>query len=417
MQVLPILWALRRRKGGALVVALQITLTLAVVSNSLSLIEERLSHMARPTGLVEEDLLTVRNTWIGVESTETASLTRADLDALRQLPGVEDATAMSYFPLRERGWDEYIRLDPNSKERIGHAAIYPADDHSLRTLGVSLIAGRNFRPEEIVTRGMDAFGSPSVVIVSQSLANLVFPGRSALGKSIYLNINSDHSPSLIVGIVQRLVAPWGESFADAFFNNSVLVPFQVVEPTSYYLVRARAGQAHSVQEALRDTLFSVHRMRVVPERSAISSVSGIRNFSEVRASAYKNDRGVAVVMGVICAVTLVITAAGIVGLTSFWVAQRRRQIGIRRALGATRFDIVVYFLTENMLISSAGILGGATLGMLLNLRLMNHFAIQRMSPLYMLFSVAIVLLLGQFATLVPAVQAAQVSPAEATRST
>jgi putative ABC transport system permease protein len=122
-----------------------------------------------------------------------------------------------------------------------------------------------------------------------------------------------------------------------------------------------------------------------------------------------------ILIGVIAALLLV-TALGIVGLASFWVAQRRRQIGIRRAVGATRADILLYFQTENFLIVTGGIALGIALAFALNLLLMTHYELPRL-PLYYLPIGALVLWgLGQLAVLGPALRAAAVPPVVATRS-
>jgi putative ABC transport system permease protein len=119
---------------------------------------------------------------------------------------------------------------------------------------------------------------------------------------------------------------------------------------------------------------------------------------------------------VICVVLLIITGAGIVGLTSFWVGQRRKQIGVRRALGATRGDILSYFLTENFLISLLGLLIGVVLAVCLSEWLVMRFEMERLSMSYVLVSAFVLLLLGQAATLNPALKASRVPPVEATRS-
>jgi putative ABC transport system permease protein len=131
---------------------------------------------------------------------------------------------------------------------------------------------------------------------------------------------------------------------------------------------------------------------------------------------YDSDRGMVILMGIISVVLLAITAAGIVGLTSFWVGQRRKQIGVRRALGARRRDILAYFLTENFLISASGAVLGIVLGFAFNLWTVTHFAMDRMSLVYVGLGVLMLLLLGQAATLAPALRASRVSPVEATRS-
>ena len=113
---------------------------------------------------------------------------------------------------------------------------------------------------------------------------------------------------------------------------------------------------------------------------------------------------------------LALTALGVVGLSSFWVQQRRRQIGIRRAIGATRADILRYFQIENLLIVSLGIGFGSVSAVGLNLWLMRHYELAHM-PLVWLASGAIVLwLLGQLAVLGPALRAAAVPPMVATRT-
>ncbi len=139
------------------------------------------------------------------------------------------------------------------------------------------------------------------------------------------------------------------------------------------------------------------------------------SFAQVRMKAYERDYGMAILMGIVSAVLLAITAAGIVGLTSFWVGQRRRQIGIRRALGATRTDILSYFLTENMMIGVCGVVVGTLLAIGINLWMVTRFAMGHLSITYVLTAAIILLLLGQGAVLAPALRASRVPPVEATR--
>ena len=114
---------------------------------------------------------------------------------------------------------------------------------------------------------------------------------------------------------------------------------------------------------------------------------------------------------------LVVTALGIVGLASFWVQQRTKQIGIRRALGATKGQILRYFQTENFLLATVGIALGMLLAYAINQVLMSKYELDRL-PLYYLPVGALALwLLGQVAVFAPARRAASVPPAIATRST
>jgi putative ABC transport system permease protein len=121
-------------------------------------------------------------------------------------------------------------------------------------------------------------------------------------------------------------------------------------------------------------------------------------------------------LGAVCMGLLLITALGIVGLASFWVQQRTKQIGIRRALGATRGQILRYFQIENFLIAGIGIALGMLLAFGLNQLLMSKYELPRLPLLYLPAGALILWLLGQLAVLGPARRAAMVPPAIATRS-
>ena len=107
---------------------------------------------------------------------------------------------------------------------------------------------------------------------------------------------------------------------------------------------------------------------------------------------------------------------GIVGLASFWVTRRIKQIGTRRALGARRFNIRSYFQTENGIMVVIGIALGIVLTYGFNLWLMENYNAPRLPWFYLPIGAAVVFALGQIAVLGPASRAARVSPAVATRS-
>jgi putative ABC transport system permease protein len=113
---------------------------------------------------------------------------------------------------------------------------------------------------------------------------------------------------------------------------------------------------------------------------------------------------------------LVVTLIGIMGLTGFWVQKRTRQIGIRRALGARRADILVHFLIENALIVGAGIVLGMLLASLGNRLLMHYYELPQLPWVWLPVGAALMLALGQLAVLSPALRASRVPPVVATRS-
>jgi putative ABC transport system permease protein len=408
VQIKPILSALRRHKAGTLLIATQIALTLAIVCNALFIIHQRLDHLSEPSGIDEANIFVIQNEWVGKSSPAQADARiLEDLRVLRELPGVQDVTPSNSYPLRGGGWDDSVKLSPDQLQDTSGATFYFGDEHFVDTLGLKIDAGRNFRAEEITPMDVRDRLGPPVVMVTKALADKLFPEGDAVGKTIYLI----GGPTTIVGVIDQLQAQSVDRWASAFAHRSVIVPKRLaISLGTFYIVRTKPGQLDAAMRAAPTALFQHNPRRV------INDADGVLSFKEVRARAYERDRGMAILMGVICVVLLAITAAGIVGLTSFWVGQRRKQIGVRRALGATRQDILHYFMTENLLISFGGVIAGVLLAVAINLWLVTRFEMQRLSLMYLLAGVVILLLLGQGAVLAPAMRASRVPPVEATRS-
>jgi putative ABC transport system permease protein len=139
------------------------------------------------------------------------------------------------------------------------------------------------------------------------------------------------------------------------------------------------------------------------------------SMEEARAKAYLGNRGLVVLLVSISTALLLVTGFGIVGLTSYWVTLRRQQIGIRRALGATRWNILQHFQRENLMIAGTGALAGAVLAVALNLWMVQRFEMVRMASSQVLGGALLLLALGQIAVFLPARRAASILPAEAIR--
>jgi putative ABC transport system permease protein len=400
----PILATLRRNRFGAVLIAAQIAITLGFLANALSIVEFRLSWSSRPTGIDEANIFSIHSDAVD-HPKDLAARVSADLATLRGLPGVVDAFADYSYPLAGGGWGSSVHLKPDQQEQTTSTAIYFADEHALRTLGVRLVAGRNFAADEITDRRESDSPQTSVLIVSKALADKLFPAGNALGQDIYVD-SGDH-PERIVGIVERLQSPMTNSTGPftEMAEHSTLLPYRPIAERSDYLVRVEPGRMASVMQAAENKLSALDGDRILRTRS----------MAQVRAIAYRGDHGLVILLVSISAALLLVTGFGIVGLTSYWVAQRRRQIGIRRALGATRRDVVRYFQTENLLIVAAGAGGGIAFAIALNLWLVHSFEMLRMGAGWPAGLSILMLILGQLAVLWPALRAASVPPALATR--
>ena len=408
MQLRPIVGALGRHKVATLLIVLQVALTLAVASNALFIVATRIVHLSRPTGTDEAHLFVIRNGWrMGQNAAQIDANIRADLDTLRHVAGVRDAFSSQGFPLA--GYNANIitrlKLEPDQKTRTQLATFFASDEHAIDTLGISLVAGRNFRPDEITAIGPNDKMSPPGIIVTRSLAEKLFPDGSALGKTVYL----PDGPAAIIGILAGLQGPLKQS--DRLDGYTVLVPTRYLDPAGVvYLVRTDATAMKPMIAATLKALQERGGVRIIDPKE------GVVTMAQVRERAYADDRSVALLMSILSGLLLLATAGGIVGLSSFWVSQRRRQIGIRRSLGATTGDILGYFHTENFLIVSGGIALGALLAFFANLGLMHVYELPRM-PLYVpLLGALLLWLLGQLAVWGPARYAAKVPPVVAIRT-
>ena len=413
MRLHPILSALRRHKAGVLLIVLQIALTLAIVCNAIFLIGQRIERVNRPTGAVEDGLIRISQTWFGAPTGGDAAsvekldaLQRTDLATLRNLPEVQDVAASTSMPLQGMIYSGTLTLNPQQTGVAVSAAYYYGDEHLRSTLGVRLIAGRDFKADEILHHTLTSDVVSPVIIVSKPVADQLFPDGNALGKTVY----QDGKPAIIVGIVERLQTPTTAKWGSTWDYNSVLEPVRVDDASASYVVRARPGREQAAMREARKALLAVDPLRVMPD------TWGIQSLSQIRDKIYRADRGMALVMGIVCVILIVVTVAGITGLSSFWVGQRRKQIGIRRALGARRIDILHYFQIENLLIAGIGVVLGVLLALGLNLWLMTYYEMPRLPMSCVLAGVLVMLALGQAAVFVPARRASNVPPVVATRS-
>ncbi|MBD8871561.1 FtsX-like permease family protein [Rhodanobacter sp. DHB23] len=416
MTIHPMISALRKHKAGVVLIALQIALTLAIVCNAVFIIGQRIQRVNRPTGLNEQDLFLVSQQWVGAPAGDDAdsiqkldALQREDLATLRALPDVESVTPTNSLPLLNSSWNGSASINADAKLIGGNArtTYYFGDENFLRTLGLHLVAGRDFNAGDVINKGFRNTTEPGMILVTKALGDKLFPKGDALGKVIYLD--GSGTPSTIIGEVERLQVPATGGWVSAFTWNATIEPVRLNANFSRYAVRARPGRLQAAMREVTPALYKANPMRVLDDDS-------VKSFADIRKEAYRADVGMAALMGVICLILLGVTAAGIVGLTSFWVGQRHRQIGVRRALGARKADILHYFQMENLLIAGIGAVAGVALAIGLNLLLMKHYEMDRMPVLYVLAGVAMVLALGQGAVFAPARRASNVPPVVATRA-
>lgn len=402
----PIFSVLLRNKTGPLLVALQIAVSLAILVNAIYIVNLRLESAARPSGLSDEmnlfrvDISNQRP----MTHEESIAMQQQETETIRAVPGVVSVARTNSYPLSYSGSSSSVRLKLGQSTPTASASYYVSGDSLVTTWGMKLIEGRDFQAGDIVeiNRSVDT-GFVKTVIVSQALARKMFPDQTNfVGKEFFFN--GDHAVR-IVGVVERLQTQSAQQGSAGEFT--VLVPARLSnEIYDGYAVRAEAGQRDRVMKDVAEAL---------RKASTVALNVKTRSMEFFRDRRYQPEKGVAWMLLTVSALLVVITASGIVGMSTLWVAQRRKQIGIRRALGAQRLDILSYFMTENWLITTSGIVVGTMLALGLNQVLVTQFELPALPINYLFYAPLVFWLLGFAAVYMPAWRAASISPATATR--
>ena len=402
LNVRPILSALLRNRTGAVLVAVQVAIALAVLANAAYITVQRIEKIHRPTGVDEANIFVVESAGFTARFEQSASV-REDLAYLRGVRGVIAATPTNSIPLSDGGNNDSLVTRPDAP-RTGYINDIEIDEQGLDALGVKLVAGRNFRHDEIqpaITR-TDISRFVPTIIVSRALGEYLFPHESPLGRQVYDAVNHQ---ATIVGVVDPVMGNFpGSVHPDrVFFLPRMPAEFIVVR----YLVRTQPRQRDALMGVVESHLAASNPNRVI---------NFVRPLSYFRDLSYLGDSSMEIYLLTVTGLVLVVTSLGIFALATFNVSTRTKQIGTRRAVGARRGDIVRYFMVENGLITSAGVLVGCALALAAGYWLSVRYALPRLDLYYLVGGVLALWGIGQLAAWQPAWRAAAVPPSVATRT-
>jgi putative ABC transport system permease protein len=268
---------------------------------------------------------------------------------------------------------------------------------SVRNL--EILAGRFFDDEDSMSRA-------HVAVVTQQFAQKVFGGQgAAVGKDIKIS----HLPFVIVGTFRERVEMFGQS---EISDDTILIPYSV-------------GRYFTGNDAVKQLFFSVSDASDVPRATEMikqvlqsrhrpESVYHVENLTQLLQVAAKTANGLTLMLLAISLLVLIVSGVGIMNIMLANVRTRIREIGIRKAIGATNREIRLQFLTEAVLISLAGGVVGSVLGLAvpLSLRFLTDIHIP-ISGLSAIIAIVVASIVGVIFGTVPAARAAQLDPVEA----
>ena len=413
MEIRPILSALLRSKTGAILVALQVAISLAILANALHIVNLRQAVAARPIGMTGENALfyiNVRHLRDG-DHNEQIATQKAETATLRAVGGVTSVAFANQIPLSRNGSTNSVAADRKQLNESAGASYYYSPDSLVKTWGLTLVEGRDFRPDEVIEVDNNAADAadqnPRSVIITRALGQKVWPGATSfVGKTLYFGTGEKAEDAKVVGVVEHLQTQSGEVGERGEY--STIVPMRLSNGYGIaYTMRAEAGQLERVMKEAEAAL---------RKNASGPVILRVKSIADERKERYRADNAMSWMLVTVSVLLLLITASGIVGMASLWVTQRRKQIGVRRALGARRVDILRYFITENFMITSVGVAAGVLLAIGLNQLLVSKLEMTRLPLEYLLAGAGVFWALGVCAVYGPAWRAASISPATATRS-
>ena len=391
----------RQQRFRKLLVGAQVALSVTLVAGASLLIASfvRLSH--QDPGFKPENL------WIGLtvmpqaQYPDVASRERFAeqmTNALRATPGLREAAISGGFPLLNGGGATlYTRADgnvPPVAERKGA----PSNDIAqgwLRTLGIPLLAGRDFNEQDMVEH-------PNVVLISATGAKSVFGNENSIGKTLL--VTSGSVPVEIVGVVGDVRSARLDQQNDMEFYR----PF-AQENFPFLTITVRSPlPPDSVTKSVQTVLKTIDPGLALIQPQPVS---------EIMAQALGQAKLMMVLLGVFAGVALLLATVGIYGAVAYTVEQRTGEIGVRMALGAQTMDVLRLVVKQGMIPVLFGLIAGLAAALALGRLIATQlYQVSAHSPLLLGGHGAILALAALLACLFPARRASLVNPVEALRA-
>jgi predicted permease len=349
----------------------------------------------------------------GYDAARSAELRRAFLERIRSTPGIQAAGVASILPFGEvsfgglvQRWGPRLRRDdPDATSKLLYAQQYVIGADYFRTLGLSMLRGREFNASEEAgpTAG-------TRVIVDAALASKLFPDEDPIGQVLQWGKDeTDHDADPLMEIIG--VAPTlKHELTEVDPEPHVYLPSGSLQSRQLFLyARASSGNASSMVDTVRKQLIAVDgdipllSVSTFAQRQARSASVWFLNAT---ASLFLS-------MGLAAAIVAVV---GLYGVKSYLMSRRTREFGVRMAIGASPIEIIRMAMREAALTTAIGLATGLVMGVGFGYAANKVLALIRpLDPPSLIGASAILAIAAMLATFVPALRASKVSPMEALR--
>lgn len=323
------------------------------------------------------------------------------LDRVQRLPGVVSAGAVSNLPLSGQGNSGTITVDTQSvplDNTTPEADQRVATPDYFKAMGISLVRGRYFEAR-------DTDGTPAVAIVDESLAQTYWPNQDPIGKRLHVGGRGNKNPTwtTVVGEVRHV----RNRTLEARSRVEVYWPENQVPASGMTLTIQASGSPLNLVPTIEREVASID-----PDLPTYQ----VRTMTAVMGDSLERRRLALVLLGVFAGLALLLAAIGIYGVTSYGVAQRQVEIGVRMALGANRGMVLNMLMRNGLTTIFIGLGVGIVLALFLT-RLMSGllFSVKAWDPLALGGAALLLVAAAAIAIFVPARRATKLNPVVALR--
>lgn len=404
MNIKALIKALMQRRFLSFLLIIQLGLTLGLIVNSVILALDTREKLLEKTGLDLANILIVETIPTSSKFEDNdfyRSVIDEDLMRLGNLEGVNAVAPHIQLPIQTGEFNGNFRdsetpYDAPFKSRLlRFVSFYPSTADGVKSFGLELVAGRELTPaDEYYGSEVDKY----TVLISESLAKMVYGDQSPIGKL--------SNRGRIVGVVKDMLNIPGNKPGEQLFAFSVNLLTKAAF-TQHYVINIEPGKMESVRAQVSDVITQVN-----PERDILD----IYTMEERHAEFFSDDTGLASLFALLCGLMLLVTAISSFAHAQFHISKQKKLIGIRRALGATRKDIMLYVLSENWLMSIVGGIIGIGFVVLFNILLSEQITISKPSISLYLTAFSVIFASSTIATWWPARQTSKIPPVIATRT-
>ena len=403
MEFGPILKSLKKRKAFTSLIVLQVAITLTVMIIATLVTNSTLKEWNLPSGFDQDNVVAVYPQ-IFDKTLQVKNVINDDIRTLSEIPGVEFVTPATQVPFAAENVTD-IFIEDTEKAQSFQTNIFDLNINGLNVLGLKTLQGRSFNAAEVIYKESGDSSRPAVVMISEQMAEALFPESNAVGQFVYLAKNE--APVEVIGVYSNFMNGESLNFLGMSYRSVIRPQVEYIEGNDpNYLIRVEPGKTDAFLENIRNALYQTQGR----------FIQQVEFSSRTQKRMYDGRGSRALIMLFISFVLLVITGLGISGLISFLVAQQKKQIGTRRALGAKKWQIIRYYLLENSVITGMGLILGLILSLVLIIFMSQNNSTQIINVGWMAIVVIFVWLISLVSALSPAKRAANVEPAIVTRS-